>query len=107
MASNADSDLQHFLDFGDTDSLLAFVKATGKDVGNYEEALVFFAPVFEALSFGLQPRYEALDLAAAKQRPAEVENIVKWMDQSQKVDMQEAAKRILSRLSQANEGRPK
>lgn len=98
MNHDSDLDLRHFQDFGDTGSLLNFVKATGRDTEKYGKALSIMAPVFEALSLGLQPAYDELKLDAMEQSVTEVANILEWMAQSSKADMQDAATEIMRRL---------
>jgi hypothetical protein len=98
MSRNTQSYLRHFQDFGDKDSLLEFIKATGRDAERYRQALRILAPVFDPLSLGLEPAYDELNLEMMEQHRPEVKNILEWMAKSSKADMQEAAAETRRRL---------
>lgn len=99
MSHDPQNYLQHFQDFGDTESLLEFIKAGGSDTNRYREVVRILTPVFDTLSVGLQPAYNELNQEMLEQNRTEVENILEWMAQSNKADMQAAAEEIRRRLA--------
>lgn len=96
---NDNDNLRNFQDSGDVSSLLKFIEASGRDTEKYREAVGILAPVFKALSFGIQPEYGELDFPAAQGRLTEIQDIIKWMADSPKADMQHAAKALGAWLS--------
>jgi hypothetical protein len=90
--------LEHFQNFGDTNSLLEFIKKSGRNEQNYKEAIINLSPIFESLSMGIQPPYKKLDQNALQRRSPEVGKIVKWMAESRKADMKTTAIELMGFL---------
>jgi hypothetical protein len=91
-------DLQTFQDYGDTDSLRAYIQATGRDLTRYEAALQALAAVLEPLAHGEYPRYQELNQQQLRAQEIEVLDIVTWMAGSAKADMQASAAQLRSLL---------
>ncbi len=96
--SSYEHHLQHFQDFGDTNSLLDFVRADGRDARKFQKVIELLASVFEALSFGVRPLYNNIDRNALRLHTTEVENIIKWMADSNKADMKTVAIELMGFL---------
>jgi hypothetical protein len=90
--------LERFQEYGDTKSLLEFVRSSGRSVRSYEEAVAGMAPVFEGLAHGERPSYESLDRDLLRQLNAEVKEIVQWMCASNKADIRTRAIELMGTL---------
>jgi HEAT repeat protein len=90
--------LQRFQEYGDTKSLLEFVRLSGRSVQKYARAVGALAPVFEALTHGERPSYESLDTGALGHLMAEVEDIVEWMAAGSKADIRTRAIELMGAL---------
>lgn len=97
-SSDSAAQLRRFQDFGDTNSLLEYVRLTGRDTGRYKAALQVLDSVFEPLSHGEHPRYRDLDRQHLRDYAAEVRFIAGCMAASGKADMQDSAAELLRLL---------
>jgi len=93
-----DPNLKRFQENGDIESLLHFVRTSGRDEETYKAALDDLKPVLDALSFGWRPIYKNLDLTALRKRVTEVTDIVVWMAGSDSADMKSRAIELMGIL---------
>jgi len=98
--------LERFQESGNAESLLEFVRVSGRSVDRYEQAVAGLAPVFEGLTYGERPAYERLDKDLLRQLTPEVEQIVQWMDSSDKANIRTRAIELMGALGYDSFGSP-
>jgi HEAT repeat protein len=96
--ADGQSALGKFLEHGDWESLVKFLREAFPDVPAYQEAAVALAGALDALNFGETPHSEVLDKDYLAQRASETVAIVNWMADSTKADMQESAIDVMGTL---------
>ncbi len=90
--------LRRFQEYGDTDSLLEYIRLTGKDIARYKMAIQILTPVFDPLGHGESPRYRDLDHQQLRDYQTEVRFIATCMAGSEKADLQSSAAQLLDLL---------
>lgn len=78
--------------------LLAFVRASGRDLGPFEHAARSLDPVLHPLLFGFQPARERLDREALITVAGPTAEILGWLADSRKADLREAAIGLMGAL---------
>jgi hypothetical protein len=94
--------LQRFQEYGDTKSIVEYIRLTGKDSARYKIALQILTPVFDPLGHGEYPRYRDLDRQRLRDYETEVRFIASCMAGSEKADLQGSAAQLLDLLDRTD-----
>lgn len=100
MDTEAEANLRHFQEYGDPDSLLEYIRLTGKDTARYKLVLRILLPVFDPLGHGEYPRYHDIDDEQLQLYEPEVRVVASSMAASEKADLRESGTRLLELLNE-------